>query len=315
MNGIFNVSKHMRLFVIAASVLTLMGIGSFAKGDAIRVEITRDSQQATMQGEPIVLHYVIANDSAQQTDVEMGLDGAVGGTKWIAKSLTAANGKSVPARDDPRHADPGGLHFSSLLIGPNEQREGDLVASQWFSIPHPGKYVLDIKVHLAYGTGESVDASVENSHSAPATFAQDFRFLLTIATSDPSRLQALAASLEQAATRAKDPHQATTLIQELASMQEGQAWPSWVKLSKNPALQSTFASELARYPTTRTADLLSQMAWPAGASPGQAGSSQAYKSLSEMYNHSAGKLKNHIKQIYGEHGIDLHEQILTLQNG
>lgn len=315
MNRTLNAGKLMRLSMVAASILTLMGIGSIAKGDAIRVEITRPGQQTLTLGEPIVLHYIIANDSAQQMNVEMGLDGAIGGTKWIAKSLTAANGKSIPIRDDPHHTDAGGLHFNSVLIGPNEQREGDLVASQWFSIPSPGEYTLGIQVHLAYGTGQSVDSSIENSLASPATFAQEYRFPVTITASDLSRLQTLAASLEHAATHAKDPHQAAILIQELVSMPEAQAWASWMELSKNPALQSTLASELARFPTTKTADLLSQMAWPATASPSQTGSSQAYERLSEMYNHSTGKLKDHIKQLYGEHGIALPERILALQNG
>jgi hypothetical protein len=293
----------------------LLGVSTFARADVMRFEITRVTPATFTQGEPIVLHYKIANDSAQYMTVNMGLDGAVGETHWVTQTLTSLDGIVSPSLTDPVPLDSGGLHFNRISMGPYGRKEGDLVASRCFSIPSSGEYKLNAQVDLSYGVGETDDASFANYVQAPTAFKQDFSFPLAVTAPDPKRLDGLAMSLEAAAEKAKDHNEQMLIVQELASLPEDQASSSWSKLKKNTFLSSWLALELGRRPTTLTADILSQLIWPDGATSKKHTRSAVSDQLAAMYNHSSGALKEHIRLIYAAHGIEAPDQFITWQNG
>lgn len=285
--------------------LLLFGAGVCANADPLRVEITRVTPATFTQGEPIVLHYAIINNSNQPISVDFGEYGSIGQTDWATQTLTSSDGSVATPLKDSFPYNQGGLHVSSGFIESKGRKEGALVSSRCFSVQHPGKYTLNVQVDLAYIVDQS-DHMVFASKATPATkFKEIFHFPLVVTAPDIHLMENMATKLELNAEQAKDHDQQMLLIQELATLPEDQAWPSWVKLAKNAFLGYSLALELGRRPTTRTADVMSQVIWPADASAKSSSGYELGNQFYGMYSHSSGLLKTHIRQIYADHGVDV----------
>jgi len=291
------------------TVSPLMALGDVS--NPLSVDMTPVSNTKFSQGEPVVFHYTIRNMTAQIANISIG---AADSVDWLKTRLVDSHGQSVSGRAGLQKIDRKGLHFSAALLDPHGTQEGYLVASQWLTIPQPGSYILTFQVSLDYGLGDNAEDSAEALRSAPLVFAQEYIFPITVTAANPLRLEAVAKSLVEAATEATDPRQQIMLIQSLVSMPEAQAGSSWEALANNAVLRGDLASELAHVPSIRTADILARIAW-AEPSQSAAASSEAGQRLSEMYNVSSGSLKQHIKELYAKHGIQLPDQILMLENG
>lgn len=113
--------------------------------DALSLNLSL-ARETVMLGEPITLHYDIANRSSERLRLYLGKEQA----EWASLSLVDEAGMLAPERPDPRKPQGGLQRMKEVRPDPGQTYHGSLIVTQWLTIPHVGRYGLHFKAHLAY---------------------------------------------------------------------------------------------------------------------------------------------------------------------
>lgn len=278
----------------------------------LRAEMYLASAKKFAPGEPVLVHYKVINTSpSESTTVSVGDNG----TEWYSIKVLDATGRSVqmPPRLFARARKPEGLYQSpERILLPGEYLEGDIVASRFMSVPVPGQYSLHIAVLLGYETGQDSAGAPPEGMSNHFSLIRDFVFTTTVTRGDLTVVRARAESLRQEMLQGnKD---SNTLAEELFSMPEATALPTWQSLVNDP-MSSEFvlagaAQQLSFRPSKAKADLVAQILWDSGRDPKTRSSAQAariWAAMSKMYGTSDSSLKQYIRSLYIAHGVSASE--------
>ena len=261
-------------------------------------------------GEPIILHAEITNPSTEQ---RLWIQTGLYGTDWYTANLVDSNGVSVTAVPDTRTREPRGVFGPDFkIIGPSGTSSLDIVATRFMLIPHPGKYILKIHVHAAFAGTEAASENVSQVESrlksAENVLVRDFIYQLTVTHADPAILQSRAETLEQNILTQTLGKSHDTDIDSLFSMPEGIAAPIWQQLADKGNLdtQARVVDHLANLHSSKAVDILFNIAQD------KSGNSEfASEKLAEAYNEGNIGLREHIKSIAAQKGIQLPDKILV----
>ncbi len=272
------------------------------------VQVTLASGAYLSLGEPIVLHYQITNSTGQTLVSHLG----VYDTEWYTLELTDALGRPAVSIPDTRPADPGGLHISAeRFLPPGKGPEGYIVMARYFTLTHPGKYLITFRAHLRSAPFSADEASPHELKQALSTSGtvktQVFAFPLTVTNTNTLRLKKTAEALRQQLIQEKQVSRIRMLDDALFSMPEAQAAPSWEALASNPAYTLLVAGELGRVNTPKAADMLAQMLRNPRLSPDEV--TTVSQSLNEIYNNGNAPLKSHISGIAASFGISMPKKV------
>ena len=303
-------------FSLCCTLPLLLGPSARADQDPMSVEATLATPATLTLGEPIALHYKLSNLSC---DEHLAVLTGIYNTQWYTLGLQDAQGRQVPAVPDTRPLDPPGLHagdVNNFAVSASRDgwQDGYIVASKSFSVPRPGKYVLTLHVHAAYTL---VAPTLENPvlmksmiRSAETIYTQDFQFPLTVTAANPTRLQAKANALKEAIAKEQSSVLLLPEMDELFSMPEAQASSVWeeIALQAGPMNRDLIADHLANLHTSKAADILFKMLDnPAGSS------SFVSEKLAETYNNGNPALREHIKSVAAQKGVQLPQQVVIPQ--
>lgn len=267
-------------------------------------------------GEPIMLHYKLANLSSTE---KLAILRGIYNTGWYTLSMKSVAGDRVALIPDERPLDPPGLHSGDVGVyaasdGRDSWQDGYIVVSKFFAVQHPGKYLLTVHVRASYAlvapTQENPVVMKDLINSDGTTLIQDFSFPLTVTATNPAILQAKANTLKGAIEK----EQTSTLLlpemDELFSMPEAQASSVWetMALEARPMNRDLIANKLGTLHSTKAADILFKMI-------DNPASNSVFVShrLSEVYNDGSPALREHIKSVAARKGIQLPEQIALPQ--
>lgn len=283
----------------------------------IQAQISLDGSPRIMLGEPIVLHYKIANVSDNQ-GVGIGL--GTYKTQWCQLSLSSADGRSAQVIPDERPLNPPGLHSTgTYFLQPDGSEEDRLVVTRFFRILYPGRYTLAVHIRVPYVAEAVTEESALTSNLRSDIKANnkvlddDFVFSLTVVKADPSVLKAKANSLMQSVTTEKDVQREKALLDALFSMPETQAASSWKSLANNADRMDAelIADQLARIHSITTADLLVQMLDSTKLSADE--TSYIKTKINQNYNSGDVGLKAHIKSLAANRGIEMSDEVAIPQ--
>ncbi len=263
-------------------------------------------------GEPVILHAEITNPLAgQRLWVQTGWYGS----GWYTLSLLDSAGRPVAPLPDTRTREAKRALSPSLkIVSPDCSAPLDIVVTSFLPIPHPGKYLLKVHVQAPYAPEE---VSAENFpqvqrqlKSGETALAGDFVFPLTIGAADPGVLQSRANALVQNIFTQTVGKSHDTDLDALFSMPEDAAAASWQRLADagNLDTQERVADHLANLHTSKAVDILFKMLDnPAG------NTSFVSDKLAETYNQGSPALREHIKSIAAQKGLQIPEQIAVPQ--
>lgn len=306
----------MAVFLLATTLVTQATQAEPGTGSGLIVTITQASTTKVCPGEPFVLHYKIANtDSVGQATFYTGANF----NRWYTLSLRSAYGITREASALPAEKKLEGLHPSpevSILAG--ESIQGDIVATRRFPVLTPGKYVLTL--HMAL-TSYTEPKGAWYPEGRPNTLPQqevadEYTFPLLVTANNPARLQRIARSRETALLDVNNAAHFGRLAEELFSLPEASAKPSWQTLiadrNTSPGVLDKAVDMLETLQTTTAADLLLQMHSRAI----RVGSRTPHveNALASMYNTGSPALREHIKNLARLQGIELGDKLLGLNN-
>lgn len=293
------------LFLLSAS-------SCLADQAPILIEVSSATPATVSLGEPIMLHYKMSNLSATE---HLAVLSGVYNTGWYTLSLKNGSGAQVALVEDTRPLNPPGFHAGDISVYATSDlrdswQDGYIVASKSFSMPSAGKYVLTVHVHAPYALVAPtlrnpvlVKSMIKADGSA---FVQDFSFPLTVTAANPAVLQAKAKTLKGLIEK----EQSSTLLlpemDELFSMPEAQAGSVWetMALEASPMNRDLIADKLGALHSSEAADILFKMI-------DNPASNSVFVSrrLSEIYNDGNPALREHVKSVAAQKGIQLPEQI------
>ena len=261
-----------------------------------------------MLGEPVILHTEITNPSAEQ---KLWIQTGWYEAGWYTLRLLDSAGKPVAAIPDTRTREARGALGPDLkIVSPSSTASLDIVATSFLPIPHPGKYLLKVHVQAPYAPEE---VSAENFpqvqrqlKSGETILASDFTFPLTVTPADPSVLQNRANELMQEILTQTVGRSHDTALNALFSMPEDIAAASWQHLAEigNSDTQERVADHLANLHTSKATDILFKML-----DNPSSNTDFVSEKLAETYNHGSPALREHIKSVAAQKGIQLPEQI------
>lgn len=298
--------------LVVITVLAATVTPTSADADTITpvdVKLSLDTPSTIVQGEPILLRYIITNRSPNQ---KLGTHMGIYDTEWYTLTLTDSVGNSAPPIADLRPAQPrGAFTWKGGLLGPSDHDDDYIVVTRSFTVTHPGKYILTAHVHLPYGTAPASAEGLAEPYiqAAGTVFTHDYVFPLTVLPPDNATLQKTAASLEKAVVDKNAPPEANRRrqVQEeaLFAMPEAAAAESWKALAGIDATGT--AKQLKRVNTPGAADILADLyANPTLSVEQHAAVGQ---SLNEMYNGGDDRLKTHLQGIGKSFGLTLPPKI------
>jgi hypothetical protein len=259
-------------------------------------------------GEPVILRAEIMNPSAgQKLWIQTGWYEA----DWYTLRLVDNAGNPAAAIPDTRTREARGALGPSLkIVSPDSTAPLDIVATSFLSIPHPGKYILKVHIQAPYAPEElSAENFLQVQHqlkSGETILEGDFTFPLTVTPADPSVLQNRAKELVQSILKQPGSKSYYTDFDALFSMPEAAAAESWQRLANggNADTQARVADHLANLHTSRAADILFKML------DHSAGNMDfVSEKLAQVYNEGDPALREHIKSIAAQKGLQLPEQI------
>ncbi len=297
---------------IFCALLILPATSSRADQAPMSVEASLATPAVISLGEPIMLHYKLSNLSGDQ---KLAVLSGIYNTSWFTLGLKDQAGKQVRQIPDIRPLNPPGLHSGDVgSYATNDHRDswrdGYIVATKSFTVPHPGKYVLTMHVQASYTL---VAPTLEDSNqmksliaSAGTVLTQDFSFPLTVTAADPLVLQAKAKALKEAISKEQNGTILLPEMDELFSMPEAQAGPVWeeMALQVKPMNRDLIADKVAGLHSSRAADILFKMRDNPATDSGFVNDK-----LSEIYNGGDVPLREHIKAAAAQRGIQLPDKI------
>ncbi len=179
-------------------------------------------------------------------------------------------------------------------VSPNEHYTGFLVVTRELTVPHSGRYNLNVEARLP-------------DHRFPVPqhemiFFRAQSFALNVVPPDSAKLQEIAEAFRQAAVMESDFNQRITAVRALLSMPEQYALASWQALAEDARFRhgEVLMNELARAMTPSAADVLAFL-WVAGPGSLVLGNLSTVL-LDNMYRAGDDALKQHIKEIFSQRG-------------
>ena len=299
-------------FSLFCPLLLLSASSSKADQAPISVEASLATPATISLGEPIMLHYKMSNLSSDENlTVLIGIYK----TPWYTLGLKDQAGNPVRLIPDTRPLNPPGPHSGDVgnyatSDRRDSWRDGYIVATKSFSVPHPGKYVLTIHVQAPYAlvapTLEDPVLMKSQINSAGTVLTQDFSFPLTVTAADPVVLQAKAKALKEAISKELNSTILPPEMDELFSMPEAQAGPVWedMAIHAKPMDRDLIAKKVAGLHSNKAADILFKMMDNPATN-----SDFVSTRLSEIYNEGDSALREHIKSAGAQRGIQLPDKI------
>lgn len=295
------------------AALTLATTPGWADSNAaapIAVQMSLATPSTITQGEPIVLHYQIANTSPSQ---KVGILLGIYGTDWYALNLTDKSGEAARRIPDQRERNPKGYsNAPEYLVSPKDSVQGNIIVTQFVAVAHPGSYLMKVHVRIPYGVmaqdEESPRPAIERaSKSGSAPLTQDFTFPVVIGEANVSQLQATAKALYDAILAERYGVREPALLDALFAMPEAQASPIWETLALTcPAfMRDQIAAKLANMRSTWAANLLATMLWNPMQQVTPDTQRAIHNHLRDMYARGDGPLRKHIKSLYAAHGVNM----------
>ena len=296
--------------VMIALGLTLGGSRLRAQAEAaepgpLSLTVALAGSATVVEGEPVLLRYVINNSSGQEATVYTA---DISHIPLITERITDAAGKPlVPLASPipPHHMSHTMTSWDGLGVPGSGPTTWETVANDHVTFPHPGRYVLRVHVENGYVMGRMNDA-VQGAHHV---LAGEYAFPLNVVEANPAYLRATAERLRRRVLPTLDVNVRAMLIKALFSMSEDTASASWQTLVEEPNLDgyslSLITKALARIHTARAADVLAEMVWE----PAQKGlvldEASACQHLYEIYDTGDAGLKKHIEDLYKQHGAEI----------
>ncbi len=300
-----------KMLLTVSMVLTLWHMQAYAvhADNSLTAQMSLTTPKTVSLGEPIILCSTIVNTSNQTIAAHLGSYN----TEWYSISLRDDQGKLVTANLDKHSSEPAGLHSSpDRTLSPNESITSYIVVTRDFVPHHPGRYQLMIDVYIPYGQVKPDQKTPSVWQKAIAdtgmVSAQEFTYSLIIKGEDTAWLAQDAKQLQQKISAHPYGDLSGALTTALFSMPETAAAASWRVLVDNPGMSSSlYASELERLQTPTAADMLAKMLSASTLSSDD----KAYvaQCLNGMYNKGNPTVREHIKSIATQRGIQLPEQV------
>lgn len=264
------------------------------------VQMSLYTSSMIVQGEPVILNYIITNLS----DRKVGWRPGRHNDEWYRLSLTDEVGQEVaPAAIFTPHVSRGVTAMPRPLLQPGEQRRGGIVVTQFFAFPVAGRYTLTARVQTPYivePTLESPRALENLLETTEDVFLRNYVFLLTVNPADPNQLTDSAEVLCEAILAEKDGAKKQVLVDALFAMPEAEALPSWEKLAT--VNRGWAARGLVRTGSLKAADLLAKMQWDPATQQSAPDHPSMLQFLAQMYETGDSKLRQHIRRLFEEHG-------------
>jgi len=299
-------------FTLFCTLIFLPAASSRADQAPMTVEASLATPATISLGEPIMLHYKLSNlSSDEQLVVLIGIYN----TTWYTLGLKDQSGNPVRLIPDTRPLNPRGSHPGDVgMYATSGQRDswrdGYIVATKSFTVPHPGKYVLIMHVQASYTlVAPTLEDSVQMKSliaSAGTVLTEDFSFPLTVTAADPVVLQAKAKALKEAIGKELSSTLLLPEMDELFSMPEAQAGPIWedMAIKAKPMDRDLIANKVAGLHSNKGADILFKMRDNPATDSGFVNDK-----LSEIYNGGDVPLREHIKAAAAQRGIQLPDKI------
>lgn len=262
-------------------------------------------------GEPVILRAEVTNSSARQ---KLWIQTGWYEADWYTLSLVDSAGRPVVAIPDTRTREARGALGPSLkIVSPNSTAPLDIVATSFLPIPRPGKYLLKVHIKAPYApeevSAENFSQVQRQLKSDETVLESDFAFPLTVVPADPGVLQSRANGLVQDIFKQTVGKSHDTDLDALFSMPEDVVGAAWQRLAdtSNADTQARVADHLANLHTSKAADILFKMLDnPVG------NTNFVSEKLAETYNHGNPALREHIKSVAAQKGIQLPEQVPVL---
>jgi len=284
-----------------------------ASGDhlgALDAKVSVLTKSAFVQGEPIILHYLISNTS----DQKLGLDWE--GKEGYSLTLTDQTGamnviqqKHPTKRGAYAELDPfmcsGGKYETYFAV---PQRDINL---------HPGRYTLIVHVRLPYAMAESNEENPlvikKQIKGSGNVFSRVFRFPLIVTAPNDGVLRARAASLLKSISTLPYGPEYIANMDALFSMPEVQAVAIWRELATHPNTMnaSLIADRLGDVSSVKASDLLLKMLDNPALPP--AASMLVSRKLAEVYNSGSAGVRSHLKNTMASRGSYLPDKIAVSQ--
>jgi len=299
-------------FTLFCTLIFLPAASSQADQAPMAVEASLATPATISLGEPIMLHYKRSNLSSDEKLVVLI---GIYKTGWYTLGLKDQAGNQVRLIPDTRPLNPRGPHSGDVgIYATSDQRDswrdGYIVATKSFTVPHPGKYVLTMHVQASYTlVAPMLEDPVQMKSliaSAGTVLTQDFSFPLTVTAADPLVLQAKAKALKEAISKELSSTLLLPEMDELFSMPEAQAGPVWEEMAvqAKPMDRDLIADKVAGLHSSRAADILFKMRDNPTTDSGFVNDK-----LSEIYNGGDVPLREHIKAAAAQRGIQLPDKI------
>ncbi len=285
---------------LAAAALLAFGTPSVAQAgpSPLQLTVSLDSPATVTQGEPIVLHYHVANTQ----EVPRTCLDRPQGRDWLAESLTDAAGRAVPpaAQFDPQRF-AGGFEITlpTFPVPALGAYDGYAVINQGFAAPAPGRYTLTVRASLL--SDLSAEVRVLSGSDDPDTLTQTFSFPLVVTSADNGRLAAVAKSLTDVILQKPDAQPdfetRSMRIRSLFSMPGAVAAPFWARVAQSVDV----SDELYRAHTAAAADVLASVGTD-GSAPQK--KTEPYRRwLDRMYETGDAGLRQHVGSLYDHYGL------------
>ena len=263
-----------------------------------------------VQGEPIVLHYLVSNTS----DQKLGLDW--GGAEGYSLALTdQAGNTNLVQQKQP--AKTGAYAVLDPFMRSGGKHETFFAVPQRLISLHPGRYTLTVYVRLPYTTAESNEENplrIEKEIKASGTvFSRVFHFPLTVTAPNDSVLRATAASLLKSISTLPYGPKYIADVDALFSMPEAQAAASWQELAAHPNTMNAalIADRLGGIGSVKASDLLLKML--DNPTLPLAASMLVSRRIAEVYNSGDTNLRSHLRNVMMQRGVSLPNKVPVSQ--
>lgn len=254
--------------VLAILISISPAVASPDPNGPLSVAITLASAKTIVPGQPVVLRYLVANNSASMSaHFDLGQNGKA----WYRLSLVDSKGASAQIIPDlrPRTVSSWGLYQTGdRVLSPSSSLQGSIVVTRDFAVTRPGKYLLTVQVPLNYMVEDQSTISPQGTTSLiPLQLNQIFTCTIEVKSVNPAAVRATAEELRHKLTNLDTPatDQWEPVAEELFSMPEAQVLPVWQALVSDPTtpdrVRIAAAGQLAYHPSFAAAALLGEMLW------------------------------------------------------
>jgi hypothetical protein len=293
---------------LAACLSFWIGLSPSAEAqtsDSIDVRITMTTSSSVLQGEPVILRYEVTNNTGNDIDIREGADRR----EWYTLSVKDESGHIISPIDRKKILLPWEQGPMGMTVQAGKTQNGYIVPAYRF--PHPGKYLISVNARLPYGfTGDPIASQHQDIESVfGQTYENDYQFWLSVGPEDDARLQTDAEGLKKTIVSTTNGVQTAALIDALCTMPEAQAAPVWQELADGPkadiTIKADLAEQLVSLHTRKSVDILASMLWSPEKTFGEFLPNANL--LTRSYLVGDDSLKQHIKDLYSQHGVPFPE--------